>query len=132
MFANWPQNIKGTRTRRDVCVGRNGKFWGTKQGHLPEAIWCSRWFYTVVSVCLFRLGFLLESASGHPRVIMNLSLCSFSFLLPWTISPSAFSSLCHCWYPTNLVLVSIVTDDWAYQSLLLHLSFINSTISSSV
>lgn len=51
---------------------RGGVFWGTKQGHLPRAIWWLRWFYTVVFVCLFRLGLLPGSTAGQPSVIIYL------------------------------------------------------------
>lgn len=46
---------------------------GTQQGHLPGAIWWLRRFYTVVFVCLFRLGLFPGSASGRPSVIIRLS-----------------------------------------------------------
>lgn len=64
--------------------------WGTQQGHLPRAIWWLRRFYTVVFVCLFRLGFLAGSAAGQPSVIIHLPPTS-SVLLPSTISTLSLS-----------------------------------------
>lgn len=61
------------RQREGERRGGGGVFlWGTQQGHLPGAIWWLRWFYTVVFVCLFRLGFLPGSAAGQPSVIIYL------------------------------------------------------------
>lgn len=113
-----PANFKSTRMRETggglVVEGgmrRRGGLWGTQQGHLPAAIWWLRWFYTVVFVCLFRLGFLPESAAGQSCVIIYLpptSLLFHSSLRHLSLSVSV--SHCFCCYPRNLLAVVIVTD----------------------
>lgn len=97
-----PANFKSTETWETMgerweerggereTEGESGVFWGTQQGHLPGAIWWWRWFYTVVFVCLFRLRFLPESASGQPSVIIELppsaSLSFFFFFCVVSLS----------------------------------------------
>lgn len=121
-----PANFKSTEMREtgggegggrneETDRGRGGRdiLWGTQQGHLPGAIWWLRRFYTVVFVCLLRLGFLPGSAAGQVSVIIylppSLPFC-FTTLNHLSL---CFSVLCCC-YPRNLLGVVIVTDAWCW------------------
>lgn len=82
---------------------------GTQQGHLPRAIWWLRRFYTVVFVCLFRLGISPVSAAGRPSVMIYLPHSLPLRFTTLTILLSVFLSF-YCCYPRNLLVVVIVTD----------------------
>lgn len=100
------QKARKRERRGETQRGRWGEgfLWGTQQGHLPGAIWWLRWVYTVVFVCLFRLGFLPESAVG--RAVCNNIPPPLPFPLysPQPVSPALFSWFCFLSFLSFLLL----------------------------